>query len=294
MYNDYSEYEVTFFDAQIDEDTLLEIVASSFSEDAHWEYHEQADVKLFLKEDKDICLRFESIKEEKDLTLWFDGTDSDFGKYRRQVALACTKIANTLFVAGFVDQPSWILTEHMSLLDKKPESITVSESIRKKMHLPPYWEKILFEAVHSDSDFFAILDELQLEMFNKLNETGKTKGFYCNRTHLLKAYRQGRFFVLTLQENDEIYHNRDSENELFCYGSFGNCTLYLFPAFLVLSEDRKTIDFLWVHERARKKGLARCLVEASGVKTARDVLSFSVPFWEKIGIEILNIREAEL
>ena len=109
-------------------------------------------------------------------------------------------------------------------------------------------------------------------------------GFVNNMNIILEAYKNDYLYGLRVIENDKMYEKRMRYNPIFCKNSF-----YLLPCFCIKKENKVLI--LWVHNRARKMGFGRKLVELLKIDTVSNILPDSKVFWEKCGVNIENVLE---
>lgn len=286
-----------------EEQVLRQLIKEQFKDDRFWEYEERVEIALFLRAHQEyprISLRSEEYEEKHthEIVFFFDGDRDEFEDCRAAIVLAAKGISQAIFnftkeKLNYVSAPSWkiVIEEdyYHNALKKAKKVRVVSPKVRAKMKLPVLWEKLFVRVCEDESNFFAILDELFTEFCESLEESERGEGFYCNRNVLLEAYREKRMHLLFVHETDEIYKQKSRKDPLFCRGLFGNCSLYLLPAFLVTcGKGNKCVELLWVGARARRMGLATCLVETLKVKYTSHVLPASLPFWESTKVEIIK------
>lgn len=143
-------------------------------------------------------------------------------------------------------------------------------------YLRRWWGPIHMELVDCGDTFF----ELMLEI---ADDSDECHGFWCNRGFLADAFRENRMYSLCVEETDELYHSDrlSSENKIFVRPS----PPWQLPCVCVIASDNpNAVEIIWVHPRARRLGLATELVRRLGIRTARQILPDSAPFWRAIQI----------
>tara|TARA_A100001015_G_C14633174_1_gene572510 strand:+ start:75 stop:506 length:432 start_codon:yes stop_codon:yes gene_type:complete len=123
------------------------------------------------------------------------------------------------------------------------------------------------------NDFWYIYDEICDEICDEKCE------LFDYRSILLEAYKKQKLYGLRVTESIQMFENKERNNPLFCKNSW-----YLLPCFCV-RETNKAI-FIWTHERARKKGFAKKLVELLNIDYAFKPLASSLGFWEKCNVKL--------
>jgi len=130
--------------------------------------------------------------------------------------------------------------------------------------------------VQESSDFWCLFDELVQDV----------SGFVHNRETLLDAYRDGRMFSLRVDETHDMYRMGSRDHPLFAREHFyghGNLSWYMLPCFCIIDPaDPACPEIVWVHSRARLRGLARTLVDELNITKAY-ILDDSLPFWTAVG-----------
>jgi hypothetical protein len=129
--------------------------------------------------------------------------------------------------------------------------------------------------------FFSILDELKEE----LEASPDHSGFYHNRTSLLKAYGEGRFYGLCAFWSEEMVEHKSFDDPIFVRKKYGLIHRML-PCFIVLEKEWEwgeysVCTFLWVAERARNKGMAKYMLDHFDVRSADLPLPEASTFWAK-------------
>lgn len=99
-------------------------------------------------------------------------------------------------------------------------------------------------------------------------------GFFNNRGIIAEHLNQGTLYVLRF--DFDMYRDR------FIGDCRGWCDETM-PAFCAMNSDG-TIDILWVHKDARRKGLGTKFVKHFEVKHVLEMLPASEPFWKKMGV----------
>lgn len=147
---------------------------------------------------------------------------------------------------------------------------------------------IQLEQITYSGDFWCLISEL----------IDDQSGFLFNRDSILDAFKKGNLYSLSVLETDEISKSQDRLDEIFCKDTLNDLFLsnynfnnilsfYLLPCFCIKNDDNCAI-ILWVHSRARNKGLGRKLVELLGIRYAFLPLPKSIGFWERCNVEIRN------
>lgn len=152
-------------------------------------------------------------------------------------------------------------------------------------------QEILVEEVQSGRMLCALLDALELEFIAH----GGNLGFFNNRDSLLDAWKVGKFYTCVVKENDFSWDNNKLVDQLRKCGErllpnrlgpqfMSGCDFYL-PCFMALSEDGKSIEYLWIHQALQNKGLGRKMVESQQLvkKHVTRALNTSRGFWDKMG-----------
>lgn len=143
-------------------------------------------------------------------------------------------------------------------------------------YLRRWWGPIHMELVDRGNTFFGLMLEIA-------DDSDECHGFWCNRGFLADAFRENRMYSLRVEETDELYHSDrfSDENKIFVRPS----PPWQLPCVCVVaSDDPNAVEIIWVHPRARRLGLATELVRRLGIRTARQILPDSVPFWKAIQI----------
>ncbi len=129
------------------------------------------------------------------------------------------------------------------------------------------WGELKLEQI-DDCSFWYLIDEL----------VDDESGFLYNRDIILKAYKDGNLYGLTVEESDEMFKRGARLDDIFCDKSY-----YLLPCFCVKEEDEAII--IWTHSRARNMGFAKKLIELLDIKRALSPLPESIEFWKKCNIK---------
>ncbi|KAJ1465970.1 hypothetical protein T484DRAFT_1757028 [Baffinella frigidus] len=128
--------------------------------------------------------------------------------------------------------------------------------------------------------FCSILDELKAE----LEESPDTDGFYHNRSSLLKAYGENRMYGLCAYWSEEMLEHQSFNDPIFVTNK--HCMIHrMLPCFLVLEKEWdggiSICEKVWVAERARKKGMAKYMLDEFDVRSAENPLPEAEAFWAK-------------
>lgn len=99
----------------------------------------------------------------------------------------------------------------------------------------------------------------------------------CDKKRIVEAYRDGKLFGLC--------SNNDSDREL-CVKDSGN----LLPCFCMVDmiDGITTATGIWTSTLARRRGLARAMVDHLGIMEASHVLPETIPFWEACDVRVLS------
>ncbi len=127
------------------------------------------------------------------------------------------------------------------------------------------FEELRLEKINSEEDFWCLFDELIDDKSN----------FVYNRCTILKAYKEGKMYGLTVDETEEMYQNQYFKNHIF------TVKYYLLPCFCIIEDEKVVI--IWTHTRARKKGFASKLLQLLNIKYVYNPLPESLEFWKKRG-----------
>jgi len=122
-------------------------------------------------------------------------------------------------------------------------------------------------------DFWALMDEL----------VDDQSGFYGNRGLLLDAWKDGSLHSLAVEETDDMLKSPEQRDDaLFCTSSCH--TKYLLPCLIVTGTDSEssTVEIIWTHTRARRRGLGTAMVQKLGIKKVYDPLEGSELFWKAV------------
>lgn len=130
------------------------------------------------------------------------------------------------------------------------------------------WGEIILTPIDSTSDFWCLIDEL----YDDNSE------FIHNRCTILKAYKEGNLYGLSVSVNNKMYDSHARMDKIFCTDSW-----YLLPCFCV--ENNYEAIMIWTHTRARKMGFAKKLVELLQIKYAYHPLTNSLEFWKKCNVK---------
>lgn len=99
--------------------------------------------------------------------------------------------------------------------------------------------------------------------------------FLHNVTQLLDCFGTGRLFGLLLPETEAMFMHQ-GHDALFMQSR----APWTLPAFCCLDASG-AVDMLWVHPRARHRGLASAFLRQLNVRQASRVLRESVGFWDR-------------
>jgi hypothetical protein len=127
--------------------------------------------------------------------------------------------------------------------------------------------EIKVKQITESNDFWCLFDELCNDKSN----------FICNRSSILDAYKNGNLYGLEVEETNSMYKRGARGDSIFCKDS-----VYLLPCFCM--KDESTVDILWTHTRARKKGFAKQLIQELKIIHVRNPLPESIGFWQKLGL----------
>lgn len=111
------------------------------------------------------------------------------------------------------------------------------------------------------------------------SERRKTYTFYVNRSQILDAFKDDRLYVI------DIYGEGESGERLRNWMDDTYDTNFYLPAFCVLSKDKTTVEYLWVHAPLRGLGFGRMFIEVLKPQKAQDALKQSTGFWDKMHVE---------
>lgn len=133
------------------------------------------------------------------------------------------------------------------------------------------WGEIVLKKIEDGSDFWMLLEELIKDKSD----------FIDNKNYIIEAYRDGKMYSLTVEENEWMLRNNVEDSDLFCKHSN-----YLLPCFCIMDqrENENIATLLWVHSRARKKGFGSKLVKLLVINMVYNPLLESIGFWEKMGL----------
>lgn len=133
------------------------------------------------------------------------------------------------------------------------------------------WGELKLAEVESGHTFIALLNELIDDKSCFVNNAGT----------LADAFRNGKLYSLHYMETDSMFENKVAADPLFVKRADA---LYLIPCLCAISDD--TIEIIWVHTRARKRGFVKKMVELLNLPYVYKPLPGSEGFWEKCDIEI--------
>ncbi len=132
------------------------------------------------------------------------------------------------------------------------------------------------EKVDNGQHLWILYDEL-MDDFNF--STGE--GFFANRDIIADRFKDETLYTCFVDETKEMF-NSSNRDPIFCKNSF-----YMLPCICTI-KDGDTCELLWVHPRARNRGIGRAMIKQLNIKKAANVLSDSKHFWDKLNIEIIN------
>lgn len=135
------------------------------------------------------------------------------------------------------------------------------------------WGEIKLVQIDRPSECWELIDELYDDK----------SGFYCNRTTILEAYKNGNLYGLRVSETAQMYERGARIDKIFCRDSFGCPSCYLLPCLCV--KENNTAMIIWTHTRARKMGFAKKLVSLLCIERADNPLPDSKGFWEKCNVK---------
>lgn len=145
--------------------------------------------------------------------------------------------------------------------------------------------------VNATADWIKVVRTSADQVVGILDEVAADKSIYWNRAKIIKAYADGRLYVITDQrleaeDTREIFRAHGAN---FVIGR--NLTI---PAFAIVKEqteadDEPTIDTIWVRKDWRHFGYGRALVDALKCSTVLATPT-SFPFFCAIGFESVQER----
>jgi hypothetical protein len=127
--------------------------------------------------------------------------------------------------------------------------------------------EIKIKQISESNDFWCLFDEL-------INDKSK---FISNRDIILDAYKNRNLYGLEIEETDSMYQRGARGDSLFCKDS-----MYLLPCFCIQYDS--TVDIIWTHTRARRRGFAKQLIRGLNISNVRNPLPESIGFWQKLGL----------
>ena len=160
--------------------------------------------------------------------------------------------------------------------------------VKGRLDLPEhYYPQIVdLNPTHTDRGFDAsaafcsLLDELKTE----LEEDPENGGFYHNRASLLKAYGENRMYGLCAFWSEEMLEHKSFDDPIFVTNKHFMIHRML-PCFIVLEKEwdlePSICEKVWVAKRARKKGMAKYLLDFFNVRSAENTLPEAEAFWAK-------------
>ena len=139
-----------------------------------------------------------------------------------------------------------------------------------------------------------ILQLLQIEH----DESNTGRGFWNNRQKIMESWRENRFFIVKMIEDDALFKQGDCfaglSDDIFQRDHqevFLHYSEHLLPAFYTLdrNDSDPQVDILWVHPSFRRMGLGKLMVEHAKSKEVFEVLESSVSFWNAMGIKYKRV-----
>ena len=166
------------------------------------------------------------------------------------------------------------------------------------------WGEVCLHKVVEGDEFWAIMDDV-------FDDTKRRTGFGHNRNRIVEAYRDGNFYSLMCHESKELFDNHlvpwrrhafkspDIMSQQWgqrrkrihmavlrrVFFSYMCGAGYIFPCFCIPDMDAHTVEFVWVHPRARRMGLASCMLRLLNITSVGTIAPRSVPFWKAIGFQ---------
>ncbi len=119
-------------------------------------------------------------------------------------------------------------------------------------------------------------DEM-LDLFEAMANSGDPI-FVCNMGTLLDDWRDGRFRMIKAEETAAM-QNQSVDADVFLKCAFP----WILPAFISVGTSGRA-DFLWVHPKARRRGVGTALVKLSGCKKplGNHILPSGGAFWHQV------------
>lgn len=134
-----------------------------------------------------------------------------------------------------------------------------------------HWGEIKLTKIEHGFDFWCLFDELSNDNSNFIN----------NREIIVDAYRKGNLYGLNVDESDHMFANKSINDDIFARHHNGALSWYLLPCLCVV-ENKKCI-IIWVHTRARRKGLGTKLVKLLKIEDVYNPLPGTSNFWKSCG-----------
>lgn len=142
---------------------------------------------------------------------------------------------------------------------------------------PSEWGAINAVPITSGKVFAALFRELKASDKESLPAN---KGFHNNLGLLADGLIKEQLYTLEVTESDAMAGTHASRDPVFVKGLW-----FTLPCLLLRSAGTNVCDILWVHPRARRRGLGTALVKQLGIVFADDVLPESTGFWDAVDIK---------
>jgi len=117
------------------------------------------------------------------------------------------------------------------------------------------WGKLVVAKITDASHLVVLMDELYREYV----DNACCFGFYNNRGSLCDAFKGGRLYGVDVAETDSMFKRDAQRDRIWMYSDDGQPHWHQLPAFCIIN-DAKSIEFLWVANRARRLGIGKALV----------------------------------
>ena len=164
----------------------------------------------------------------------------------------------------------------------------MTQPIVKQLDLPDHYNTEIVEIKPANTErgfdpsaaFCSLLDELKAEM----EKDPENRGFYHNRSYLLKAYGESRVYGICVYWSLQMLEQQSFDDPIFVTEKHG-MNHGILPCFIVLKKEfdgePSECEFIWTATRARNKGMAKHLQDFFDVRAAHLPLSEAKAFWDK-------------
>lgn len=135
----------------------------------------------------------------------------------------------------------------------------------------------VISVLRDDDIFWNIMDLLFIEWIDTNH-----RGFWCDRSKILEAYRNGELYIQVILETDQDCLEGWPGNVISrAWVGLGGIIV---PSFCIYRNS--TLDIIWTDRQWRRSGVAKHFVRQLGITAVSHALPDFVGFWQHLGVQV--------